>query len=344
MPADPPCAYRRTMPTKTIDPTTADRAFADFRRAEQRTLDRYQASTEERFIRLPGGGRARVLVAGSGPPVVLVIGGGMVGAMWAPLVTHLDSFTTYLVDPPGAGLSDPAEYRRGELRSAAARFLDGVLDGFELDDTCLVGHSMGGLWSTWLALDHPDRVAAVAHVGCPALVLGTSAPLPMRLSTITPVHRLIARLDPPSPKQVDRTAHMAGEDLSDLPEIRDLFVAAGRLPEAGTQMHQLLRAAIRIRGARPETALGADELRRLRQPLQVIWGVNDTFGDPAIGRQMVDIVHVGEFHSVAGGHAPWFSHADEVGPLLANFLSAHRTPMDQRGTRTTQTTQEAPTS
>ena len=34
------------------------------------------------------------------------------------------------------------------------------------------------LWTTWLAaLDHPGRVGAIVHAGCPALILGTSAPL-----------------------------------------------------------------------------------------------------------------------------------------------------------------------
>jgi pimeloyl-ACP methyl ester carboxylesterase len=329
---------------RTNDLLAADRALDEFERAERRTFDRYGVVTEPCFVDLPGGDRARVLIAGEGPPVVLVIGGGMVAAMWAPLLPYLDGSTTYLVDPPGAGLSDPVGYRRGELRTTAVGFLDGVFDGLGLDRAHLVGHSMGGLWSTWFALDRPDRVGAISHVGCPALVLGTSAPLPMRLSTITPLHRLVSLLDPPSPKQVDRAAHMAGEHLDDLPEIRDLFVAAGRLPHAGTHLHQLLRAAIGVRGARADAALGADELRRLRRPLQVIWGADDTFGSPAIGRQMIDIVPHGELHTVAGGHAPWFSHADEVGPPLADFVADHRTFSDRHRGRVADTREEAPTS
>jgi pimeloyl-ACP methyl ester carboxylesterase len=307
-------------------PLLTDRARDNFLHAERRLLDRYRAATTPRFVDLPAIGRVRVLTAGDGPPVVLVIGGGMVAAMWAPLLPRLDGFTVYAVDPPGAGLSDPAGWRRGELRTTSVRFLDSLLDGLELDRAIFVGHSMGGLWSTWLALDRPDRAAALACVGCPALVLGTSAPLPMRLSTITPLHRLVTRLDPPSLKQVDRMARLAGEDLRDLPELRELFVAAGRLPHAAHHMHQLLRAAIRVRGARPDVALDADDLRRLRQPLQVIWGEHDPFGPSAVGRQMVRLVSDGEFHLVPGGHGPWFSHADEMGPLLTRFLASQRPP------------------
>jgi 2-hydroxy-6-oxonona-2,4-dienedioate hydrolase len=304
-----------TTPTARIEPPE------EFLRAERRILDRYHSPAVPRSVALPDGNRARVLTVGEGPPVLLVIGGGMVAGMWAPLLPQLDGFTAHLVDPPWTGLSDLADFRRGALRTTAVRFLEGVLDGLELERATVVGHSMGGLWSTWLTLDRADRVQALAHVGCPALVLGTSAPLPMRLSTVSPLHRVISRLDPPSPEQVDRMARMAHEDFHDLPELRDLFVAAERVPHADARFHDLLRAAIRVRGARPDVALGADELRRIHRPLQVIWGEDDPFGRPAVGRRMIGSVPDGEIDVVAGGHAPWFSHADQVGPPLADFLS-----------------------
>ena len=67
----------------------------------------------------------------------------------------------------GRDSSDPAGYRRGRLRTTAVRFLDGLLDGLGLDGASFIGHSMGGLWSTWLALDRPDRITAISCVGCP---------------------------------------------------------------------------------------------------------------------------------------------------------------------------------
>lgn len=311
---------------RPLSPDPAD-ARAAFLSAERRLLDRHGVDAVPVLIDVPGG-RARVLTGGEGRPVVLVIGGGMTAAMWAPLLPHLTGFTTHLVELPGAGLTDAVGYRRGELRTTAVQFLDRILEGIGLDRVPFVGHSMGGLWATWLALDRPDRVAAIAYVGCPALVLGTSAPLPLRLSTLTPLHRLVTWLDPPSPEQVDRMARTAQEDLRDLPQLRDLFVAAGRLPHAAAELHGLLRTAIRLRGARPDASLGAEELRQLRRPIQVIWGEDDPFGDPRVGRRMIDLVADGELHLVSGGHGPWFSHADEVGPPLARFLAAHAPTAD----------------
>jgi len=331
------------MRTTSATTPTASEPIDEFLGAEHRILDRYRSPATQRIVDLPGGRRARVLTVGEGPPVLLVIGGGMVAAMWAPLLPQLEGFTAHLVALPGAGLNDPGDYRRATLRGGAARFLTGVLDGLDIERAAVVGHSMGGLWSTWLALDHPDRVTAIAHVGCPALVLGTSAPLPMRLSTIAPLHRLISRLDPPSPEQVDRLARMAHEDLHDLPELRDLFVAAERLPRADAEFHHLLRAAIRVRGAHPDIALGADELRRIRQPLQVIWGEDDPFGPPSVGRRIVDLAADGELHVVAGGHGPWFSHADQVGAPLARFLATRGVTSATATTTHTTTTTDNPT-
>jgi pimeloyl-ACP methyl ester carboxylesterase len=118
---------------------------------------------------------------------------------------------------------------------------------------------------------------------------------------------------------------MAGEDLSERPEVRDVFVAYQRLPGAGSEMLELLRAAIRVRGARPDVALGADELRRVQLPVQVIWGERDPFGPPDVGRHAADLLPQGEFLLVPGGHGPWFSHADVIGPPLSRFIHVHRT-------------------
>ena len=42
--------------------------------------------------------------------------------------------------------------------------LVGLLDKLEIEYACLVGHSLGGKVAMWLALEHPERVAALAVV------------------------------------------------------------------------------------------------------------------------------------------------------------------------------------
>ncbi len=229
----------------------------DYARAQQRMLDRYGLSPTTMFIEVPAiDGRAQVLAHGEGPPVMMLIGGGVPAAMWAPLMTQLEGFTLYAVDLPGHGLSDRAEFRTPTLRPMMTGFVRDVLDGLGVDRAAFVSQSMGGLFSTWLALEHPDRMASISYVGCPALMLGTSAPFLLRLGSIPSIGRLVRRLQPPSPRQIDMVATMAGEDFSHFPELRDLMLALEMLPNFGEDLNQLHHAAITLRGPRPES--GAD--------------------------------------------------------------------------------------
>ncbi|MPZ73084.1 MAG: alpha/beta fold hydrolase [Nitriliruptorales bacterium] len=293
-------------------------------KAQERLLDRFGVEAESRFVDVAAiDGRAHVLVTGEGPPVMMVIGGGPPAAMWAPLMAQLTGFTLYAVDLPGMGLTDPAPYTTETLRALGVDFLDQVVHGLGLDQPVFVAQSMGGLWATWLALDRPGRVPAISYIGCPALMLGTSAPFPIRLSAVPRIGRLLMRLQPPSPALVDRIVTMAGEDFTDLPELRELFLAHQQLPVPGPALHQLHHAAVRLRGARPEVALTSEQLAGLTQPVQLIWGAKDTFGPPEVGRRAAEIIPRAEFHVVPGGHGPWVNQSERVGSIVAPFLQTH---------------------
>jgi pimeloyl-ACP methyl ester carboxylesterase len=56
---------------------------------------------------------------------------------------------------------------------------------------------MGGLWGFWLALDRPERVSALAQLGSTALLVGTEAPLPMRLLSVPGLNRLMLASERP---------------------------------------------------------------------------------------------------------------------------------------------------
>jgi pimeloyl-ACP methyl ester carboxylesterase len=301
---------------------------AEFIKAQTQILERFGVEATSRFINVPLlAGKAHVLVSGDGPPVMMVIGGGMVAAMWAPLMAQLKGFTLYAVDLPGNGLSDPTTYRTATLRTTGVGFLEQAQEGLGLEQSPFIAQSMGGLWSTWLALDRPGRVSAISYIGCPALILGTSAPFLLRFSTLSWVTALLERLDPPSLKRVDRVAAMAGEDLRTMPELRRLFLESSKLPASGSQLLSLHRAAVRIRGAQPAVALTPSQLQRLTQPVQLIWGENDSFGPPSVGRQAADMIPDAEIHVVGGGHGPWFSQHEMVGWLLTRFLDANTRDM-----------------
>lgn len=153
------------MSTTNLSPDTQ----RDYVLAEQRVLERYEVDAHPREIDVASvSGRARVLVSGSGPPVLMVIGGGMVAGLWAPLMAQLGGHTLYAVELPGHGLTPPVQYDKDTLRNTGVTYLTQVMDGLGIERAPFVGQSIGGLWSTWLALDRPERVAAISYVSCPA--------------------------------------------------------------------------------------------------------------------------------------------------------------------------------
>ena len=291
-----------------------------FEQAQQRVLERYGVPAESRFVDVAiCRGQAHALVGGEGPPMVLLNGIGTPAAMYAPLMAELEGVRYYAVDLPGYGLTDAPPDFSADLRNSAVRFILEVLDGLGLDSPVIMANSLGALWSSWFAIDYPDRVAGMVHIGCPALLLDTSAPMPMRLLSVGWLGRLMMRIQPPSPKQVESLSKMAGEYPMP-PEIAALLLATERLPGSDETFRSMLSKLVRPRGSRPELRLNEEQLAQIGQPLLYIWGDNDPFGSVETGRQAARIVPNATFHVVEGGHVPWLRSTDEAGVLTNQFL------------------------
>jgi pimeloyl-ACP methyl ester carboxylesterase len=226
-------------------------------------------------------------------------------------------------DLPGFGLADRLDLSRGDLRVRAVSFLEAALDGLGLARPVLVANSMGALWTFWLAIDRPERVAAIVSLGCPALLLGTSAPLPMRLMAVRRLGQLMLRLQPPSARQVERALRRIGTDLSSLPELRDLVVTRERLPQTETAWLDLLGTALGPTGSRAEVALTDEQLTGVAQPTQLIWGTDDPFGPPTVGRQAAELLADAELHVVPGGHHPFLPDAEGIAETIREFIHRH---------------------
>lgn len=204
-------------------------------------------------------------------------------------------------------------------RSTAVRFLGEVLDGLGLDEPAFVANSLGSLWAMWFATEQPERVAALVHVGCPAIVLNTSAPIPMRLLSVRGLGRIMMKLQPPSPAQVTQLSKMVNEHP--LPaEIADLVLATEQLPGFEATFLATLQSLLRVRGARPEMSLTRSQLAMVTQPSLLIFASDDPMGGAPVGNEVADALPVAELHTVDGGHAPWIHHADQIAPLITAFL------------------------
>ncbi|HEX5996763.1 MAG TPA: alpha/beta hydrolase [Jiangellales bacterium] len=300
--------------------------LAAFHNAQRRLLDRYGVAAEPRFVDVPAiGGRAQVLVAGQGPPLVMVIGGSIPAALWAPLMARIPGRTLYAMDLPGFGLTDAVDHHPRTYQATATAFLAGVLDGLGLDRCQFVTNSMGSLWSLWLA-QHQARVEAQVMIGCPAMFLGTSAPPPMRLASVPWLGQRLLTLRKPSPKQVEQVMAMVGENARGIDDIRDMLLACERLPTYVDSMLGMTRSVMSWTRVRREVVTGPDQLRAIQHPVQVIWGEDDPFGTVQAGRRIAELIPGGRFTAVPGGHAPWFHHADQIASITREFLAVPLRP------------------
>jgi haloacetate dehalogenase len=120
---------------------------------------------DERLVDV-GGIRIRVRTAGSGPPVLLLHGYPQSLLMWhrvAPVLA--EGHAVVLADLRGYGSSDkPTASEDGATYGKRAMAADqvAVMDALGHHRFAFVGHDRGARVGHRLALDHPERVAAIA--------------------------------------------------------------------------------------------------------------------------------------------------------------------------------------
>lgn len=300
----------------------ASDARTNFVEAQRRTLESYGVDAKSLFVETSIVGQAHVLISGgAGPPVIMLSGIGTPSAIWAPLMAELKGLRLHAVDLPGYGLTDGPPGFAGDLRNNAVSFLTEVLERLELRSASFIGNSMGSLWISWLALDRVRSVQRVVHIGCPAVVLDSSAPLPMRMLAVSPLGRLMTRLQPPSEQQVEDLSRMVNQHP--LPAtIARLLLATERMPAFEPMFLSTLHELLRLRGSRPQNRLTEQQLEQIPQPTLLIWGENDPFGSLATGERMARAMPHAELHPVEGGHAPWLTKASAIGQRATRFLKS----------------------
>ena len=239
--------------------------------------------------------------------------------MWAPLMAELSGFSLFAVDLPGYGLTDTTDDFANALRENANHFLIEVLDELGLETPPFIANSLGSLITSWLCLDHPTRVAALIHIGCPAIVLNTSAPLPMRLLSVKLLGRFLTWLQPPSHKQVEQLSKMVKE-YPLVPELADLLVVTEQLPGFRQTFLSTLNVLLRLRGNRTEISLKEEQLSQINKPALIFWGKDDPFGSPEVGKRILQAMPDAELTILEGGHAPWLTQSARIGPEIKQFL------------------------
>ena len=300
----------------------AERRYAD---AQTRLADHYDLAVESRVTETDAAGRIHYLVGGDpdGDPVLLLHGVGTPAATWLPLFPALtDEYRVYAPDRPGLGLSAAPSYRDRDLRSFLVAYLLDLLDDLAIDRPHVVGNSHGGLQSFLLAIDH-DRVDRLQLVGAPG---GVSRDLPLlfRLLTVRGLNRvllwLLNRGDPvENAKQSMQRVNVV--DASAIPDVFYELLAAGQdLPGRGESQRSLATAQGSFGRAHPLFDI-RNEIVGIDRPVQFVWGTEDAFWPPNVGRPVAEKMSDAEFHELPDhGHTPWLESGAEAAELVQGFL------------------------
>jgi pimeloyl-ACP methyl ester carboxylesterase len=294
--------------------------------AERELFHAVGVDVGESFLDLAGTGvRVRVLAHGHGPAVVLLHGVSESAAVWAPLFTELRGFRLLAVDLPGHGLSDPMDFRRGQVREQAHRLLDDIFDALGFGQVPVIGHSLGAMFALWHVAAGSGRISEVVAIGEPAVAFpGVRVRMPLSLLTVRGLG--VAVLRSPSTRQVYRHLLAQGLGSADAAAMPGSLIEAlrwsARRPQNARTVASVMHAIDRFRRPRPESVLTSAELAAITTPTTFILGSDDPYLSVEGARPSIDQIPGATLHEVPGGHAPWLVDPRRAADLITTGLTA----------------------
>jgi haloalkane dehalogenase len=245
-------------------------------------LERIQLGTELTYRRF-----------GQGPAVVLIHGWPLNGATYRGLVRILSKrFTCYVPDLPGVG-ETPWDPRTRDAFLDWGKLMARFVDALGLARVALVGHDSGGALARVAAAELGERVSLLSLIDTevsghtPGIL--KMFQLTARLPGSRAIFGALARQ-----RWFRRSRLGFGGCFRDLDHMDHEFAEACLAPllaDNGPTMRALLHFDLKLAQRLP------DIHRRIRAPVQLIWGEHDPFFPVHMARAMLP-----EFHDVRGFH------------------------------------------
>ena len=112
-----------------------------------------------------GSDRITVTVRGNGPDVLFIPGLASAGAVWEATAGHLEKrFRLHIIQVAGFAGSPPQANAQGPVLQPAVDAIDAYIKTNKLQAPRVIGHSLGGLMGSLLALQHPEDVGGLMIV------------------------------------------------------------------------------------------------------------------------------------------------------------------------------------
>jgi pimeloyl-ACP methyl ester carboxylesterase len=281
----------------------------------------------DEILSLPSddGGSISVISRGSGPPIVLSHGVTLSVRTWVKQMETLPAagFRTVAFDHRGHGASSVGS--SGHALDTLADDVRCVLDGLDLTDAVLVGHSMGGVAAQLFCLRHPD---VAAHRLSGIVLLSTLSRTAVSGNAV-----LLRLLEQLAGLTLDASGAMKARNLG-------LLVARlgfGKDPQPShveLTRQMILGCDPGTRKAAPSALLGLDltkELSAIHVPTLVVCGTNDVITPPAESRRLARRIRGARLELVPGaGHMLMLERAELVDDLIVQFARDLQRTRDTR--------------
>jgi pimeloyl-ACP methyl ester carboxylesterase len=252
---------------------------------------------------------------GSGPPVVLIHGLLVDGAVWDRLVPLLSGAVRCIVPDLPLGAHRTAMKPAADLTpSGLARLIAEFLERLQLEDVTLVGNDTGGALCQLVIASHPDRIGRLVLTNCdafenfppPAFRLAVKAlgHLPGAAAAVERLARLAS---------VRRVA-MAPLTVEPLPDhYARRWMEALRDPGVRRDVVRVSRAISSSHTLEAASRFGAFE-----KPVLIAWGVRDRFFPVAEGERLAAAFPRGRLERI--DNARTFVQMDAPGRLAELIL------------------------
>jgi pimeloyl-ACP methyl ester carboxylesterase len=292
--------------------------------------DYYDVDAESKYVELSDpASKVHYLTAGEGPPLLALHGLGATATIWVPMFDALtDRFTVYAPDRPGRGLSTAVDYRETGFREFGVEYVADFLDAVGVEETAVMGNSLGGFQALALTVDHPERVDRLCVLGAPA-GLSLDVPLFLRSFDVPVVGEwLFDYFEDESVADARRTHRQINvADDSALPDVyfRPGIVGEG-LPGQRQSLWSLLETLGNFWGVYAQFDL-REAVREIETPTRFVWGTEDYFWPPSVGRPVASAMPNADFVTLHDhGHTPWLEPDDEATGPAVGFLAGEIGP------------------
>lgn len=243
---------------------------------------------------------------GDGPDLVLIHGWAMHGGIFAPLSERLSrQFRLHLVDLPGHG--DSHDYEAGSLDPC--RVAQAIAEA--TPPAIWLGWSLGGLIALRGALDHPRHIHGLVEIATsPRFVRAEDWPHAVPATIFREFGAALVTAFRPA---IER--FLALETLGSANAQEELRELKAHVFERGEPSEQALLDGLAIL----DRVDYRDELAALATPNLWIAGRRDRLVPPAAMQWAAQQSAAGRFLEISAGHAPFLSHADQVGQAIVAF-------------------------